>query len=137
MSAKFKTMLASGNTLRLQRCDSCGQVNYPVRELCGGCLGDSLTWQSVDDRGTVQTLTALHYPLEKNFSSHLPWRIASVKLDAGPVAFAHLQLGIDCEARVRVSIVQDEIGNSVLVATGENESANQWLRFINFTEITP
>jgi hypothetical protein len=53
------------------------------------------------------------------------------------VAFAQLQLGIDCEARVRVSIVQDEIGNAVLVATGENESANQWLRSINFTEITP
>jgi uncharacterized OB-fold protein len=136
MFAKFKTMLPSASALHLQCCDSCGQVNYPVRELCEKCLGDSLTWQSVDDGGTVQSLTALHYPLENNFSQHLPWRIASVKLDAGPVAFAHLQLGVDCEARVRISIAQDEMGNSVLVATGKNESANQWLRSINFTEIT-
>lgn len=136
MSAKFNTALPATNGLCLQCCNKCGQVNYPVRELCGNCLGDSLVWKSVENGGTVHSLTALHYPLEKNFSRHLPWRIASVKLDAGPVAFAHLQPGIECEARVTLSIAQDEIGNCVLVATGENESASQWLRSINFTEIT-
>ena len=91
MSAKFDTALPSVNGLSLQHCSKCRHINYPVRELCGNCLADSLVWQSVDGAGTVQSLTALHYPLEKNFSHHLPWRIASVKLDAGPVAFAHLQ----------------------------------------------
>jgi uncharacterized OB-fold protein len=136
MSAKFNTTLPCTNGLSLPCCNKCAQVNYPVRELCGKCLGDSLTWRSVEDGGTVQSLTALHYPLEKNFSQHMPWRIASVKLDAGPVAFAHLQPGIGCEERVTISIAQDEIGNCVLVATGEQESAKQWLRSINFTEIT-
>jgi uncharacterized OB-fold protein len=136
MPAKFNTVLPSVNGLSLQQCSKCGHISYPVRELCGNCLADSLVWQSVDGGGTVQSVTALHYPLETNFSRQLPWRIASVKLDAGPVAFAHLQPGIECKARVTLSIAQDEMDNNVLVATGENESASQWLTPIKFTEIT-
>jgi uncharacterized OB-fold protein len=136
MSAKFDTALPSTKGLCLQCCNKCGQVNYPVRELCGNCLGDSLVWQNAEGGGTVQSLTALHYPLEDNFSGHLPWRIASIKLDAGPVAFAHLQPGIECKARVTLSIAQDEFGNRILVATGENETASQWFTAIKFTEIT-
>lgn len=136
MSATFNTELPAVNGLSLQHCGKCGHVNYPVRELCGNCLADSLAWQSVADGGTVQSITALHYPLETNFSQQLPWRIASIKLDAGPVAFAHLQPGIESKARVTLSIAQDEIGNRVLVATGENESASPWLTAIKLTEIT-
>jgi uncharacterized OB-fold protein len=136
MSAKFNTALPSVKGLSLQHCSNCEHINYPVRELCGNCLADSLVWQSVDGGATVQSVTALHYPLETNFSGQLPWRIASVKLDVGPVAFAHLQPGLECKARVTLSIAQDEIGNHVLVATGEHESASQWLTAIKFTEIT-
>lgn len=136
MSAIFNTALPASKGLNLQHCSKCGQVNYPVRELCGKCLGDSLVWQDADGVGTVQSVTALHYPLETNFSRQLPWRIASVKLDVGPVAFAHLQPDIECTARVTLSIVQDEVGNRVLVATADKETARQWLSAIKFTEIT-
>lgn len=136
MSATFNTGLPCAKGLSLQQCSKCGHINYPVRELCGKCLGDSLAWQSADGGGTVQSVTALHYPLEKNFSRQLPWRIASIKLDVGPVAFAHLQPGIECKARITLSIAEDEMGNRVLVATGDDESASQWLTAIQYTETT-
>ncbi len=135
MPATFNTALPSVNGLCLQHCSKCGHINYPVRELCGKCLGDSLVWQNVDGGGTVQSVTALHYPLEQNFSAQLPWRIASVKLDVGPVAFAHLQPDSVCGARITLSIAQDEAGNNVLVAKGDKDSASEWLSAIKYTEI--
>lgn len=122
--------------MQLQVCSDCKQVNYPSRELCGCCLADALRWQTVEDAGTVQTLTELHYSLEPDYAAHLPWVVASVKLDCGPIAFAHLQPGLDINARVTLRIVADSNGNRMLVALGaDNSGAAAWLEKIKFNEV--
>jgi len=136
MPAIFDTGLPAASGLQLQCCSQCQQVNYPARELCGNCLGDTLAWQPASGIGTVQSLSDLHYPMEQNFAQHLPWRIASVKLDIGPVIFTHLQPGVKCGDKVELLIVEDETGNRVLVAIGDDKTAAQWLQDVHFKEIT-
>ncbi len=67
-------------------CQDCGQVLYPLRENCSCCLCASVNWEVIDNRATVVTSTSLNHSLEPRFRDQLPWYIASVRLDAGPVA---------------------------------------------------
>jgi uncharacterized OB-fold protein len=126
MAGHFDTRLPATQRLALQVCDECGSVNYPPRELCGACLADALQWRAVADTGVVQSLTELHYSLEPHYAARLPWRIASVHLDCGPVVFAHLQPGVAIGDRVAVRPLQDDGGSRMLVATAGADAANEW-----------
>lgn len=130
MPVKFQTGLPATGPLQLQVCGECGKVNYPSRELCGSCLADALQWRPVADSGVVQTLTELHYSLEPGYAAHLPWPIASVRLDCGPVAFAHLQPGLDLGTRVTLRIVADGNGNHMLAALSADGPDTTWLERI-------
>jgi uncharacterized OB-fold protein len=133
MPVQFRTGLPATGALQLQVCGNCGAVNYPSRELCGHCLADALRWQPVADGGVVQTLTELHYSLEPAYAAQLPWPVASVKLDCGPIAFAHLQPGLAVSSRVTVRILADDSGNNMLVAHAANDAATAaWLEKIQF-----
>jgi uncharacterized OB-fold protein len=137
---QFTTGLPTPGALHLQQCGECGQASYPARELCGHCLADKLQWQPVADTGIVQSITELQYSLEPAFTTHLPWAVASIKLDCGPVALAHLAPGIAISNPVMLKIIQDEAGNNMLVALGRDdvaqEAATSWLAEVQFKEIS-
>ena len=137
--AQFQTGLPASATLSLQQCSECGQVNYPARELCGNCLADALQWRPVKDTGAVQSITELQYSLEQAYTAHLPWHVASIQLDCGPTALAHLVPGIAIGSPVQLKVVQDEQGNRMLLALGGDDAAQQaatnWLTEVQFTEI--
>lgn len=135
MSTTFETGLPATGELQLQVCNACGHVNYPSRELCGACLADELGWQVVNGQGTVQSLTELHYSLEEDYAQSLPWRVASVRLDCGPVALAHLGPSAVLQERVTLRVISDPHGNLMLVALGESPGENDaWLKTVNFRE---
>ena len=119
----------------MQVCGDCGHVNYPPRELCGACLADGLGWQLVNSQGTVQSLTELQYSLEEDYARSLPWRVASVKLDCGPIALAHLGPSAVVQDRVTLRVMSDPHGNLMLVALGESQGeTDAWLETVNFQE---
>jgi len=138
--AIFQTGLPTSSTLSLQQCSKCGQVNYPARELCGNCLADALQWRPVKDTGTVQSITELQYSLEQTYTAHLPWSIASIQLDCGPVVLAHLVPGIAIDSPVMLKVIQDEQGNRMLLALGSDDAArhcaDSWLAEVQFREIS-
>jgi uncharacterized OB-fold protein len=139
MSTVFNTGLPAGARLTLQCCRQCGLVNYPVRELCGNCLADELHWQPVAASGVIQSLVQLHYSLEPGFAAHLPWTVASVRLDCGPVVLAHLQPGPGSGDTIELRVVRDGSGNHMLVALGTDTPSQQaaagWLASIDFEEV--
>jgi uncharacterized OB-fold protein len=133
----FNTGLPANPTLTLQRCGECGQVNYPPRELCGGCLADALSWQPVDDNGTVQSLSELHYSLEPRYAEKLPWAIASVRLACGPIVISHLLPGVAVGTEVRLRPVVDTAGTVMLLAAGRDSdrALSNWLAATDFREV--
>jgi uncharacterized OB-fold protein len=140
MGTLFETGLPASGTLTLQCCGQCRQVNYPPRELCGNCLADDLQWQPVVDTGIVQSQAQLHYSLEPAYTSHMPWTVASIKLDCGPVVLAHLQPGIATGAAVKLRVIQDGAGNRMLMATGTDPDTQQasinWMSTVDFKEVS-
>lgn len=115
------TEAAGRDEFCLQVCADCQSLQYPPREICRQCLGDELVWQAVDPAGTVQSWTRLHASGNDFFRDHLPWLTGSIKLQCGPVVFAHLTA--DCAKTgtgVRIVNRLDRSGQAVLIAIPEN-----------------
>lgn len=108
-------------TLTLQRCDHCGTVQYPPREICTHCLSDALTLGPVDNRGRLLATSELHHSLEAAYRQQLPWPLATVLLDCGVRVLAHNPQGCTAGTRVSVATQADPQAGTLLVATAADE----------------
>lgn len=114
---------AQGSGLQLQVCNDCGQVQYPPREACGHCLSARLPWREQPGGGTLIAQTTLRHSNHLYFKERLPWRIGTIRLDAGPTVMAFLTESVTrTQGRVRVSLRLDRAGEAVLVGQPEEET---------------
>ena len=107
---------ANGEGLELQQCDACGAVQWPPRDVCGACWSDALQWREVSASGALIATTMLHVSMEPFFRERLPWRVGTVRLDAGPVAYAHVHERAKDGEKVRMESHRDFKGRGVLIA---------------------
>jgi uncharacterized OB-fold protein len=114
---RFAQAAASGR-LCLPVCENCGTCQYPVRDTCWRCLSCCIEDREIDGAGAVVATTVLHRSNDPQFSSSLPLRIASVRLDAGPVVLAFLP-DEPSSGRVTVTAGCDAAGVPVLTAQAE------------------
>jgi len=119
----FTTAAAEGR-FRLQKCASCEFVCYPPSEICPKCWSMHLSWVDMPEGGTLITESTLRTSINTYFSERLPWRIGSVRLDAGPVVLAHVHGDVPERARVRMIARTDKSGQGVLMALPEKETPN-------------
>jgi len=107
---------AAEGRFALQVCGACGAVQYPPRDACHACLSVDLHWRDIACGGTVIAETRIHASPDPYFRERLPWRMGSVKLEAGPVALAHLHGEVGRGDAVRLELRLDRAGQGVLVA---------------------
>lgn len=113
---------AARGTLRLQHCAVCGHVAYPPRDACPSCLSLRLDWQDTPGGGEALAETIVHTTPDTYFRERMPWRVGTVRLDAGPMLMAHLHGDVPVPGRVRVASFLDKSGNAVLMALPEAET---------------
>lgn len=122
------TRAAAEGVFEMQVCAECETVQYPPREVCGHCLSEHLAWKPVNNRGTLIASTTLRHSNDLYFRERLPWRVGTVKMDAGPSVVAHVHE--DCAepgtdgSRVRLTLKLDRSGQAVLHALPEKDSPN-------------
>lgn len=124
-AASGLTTAAQQGHFALQVCSACHTVQYPPRDVCCQCLQDDLPWQIVPTGATVVACTTLHHSNEPYFQAQLPWRIATVKLDCGPVAIAHLKDNLQTGDRAELSLELDPAQVGVLVANAFSPTPSQ------------
>ena len=119
------TAAAAEGRFELQVCDDCGQVQYPPREACCGCLSAALSWRSQDGKGMLLAETTLHHSNDLFFRERLPWRLGLVQLETGPIVVAHLHT--DCSnapTAVCVGARLDKAGHAALIAFPSEDVPN-------------
>jgi NAD(P)-dependent dehydrogenase (short-subunit alcohol dehydrogenase family)/uncharacterized OB-fold protein len=119
----FTTAAAEGR-FRLQKCAACAHVCYPPREACPKCWCSDLPWTDMPEGGTLLTESTLRTSFNAWFRERMPWRIGTIKLDAGPVVLAHIHGAVAERARVRMIARTDKSGQGVLMALPEKETPN-------------
>jgi uncharacterized OB-fold protein len=71
--------------LRLQRCMPCGHVRYPVSTVCPRCLSGAAGWARMSGRATVLSYTVFERAYHEAWKDRVPYVVALVELDEGPV----------------------------------------------------
>lgn len=114
-AAKALAVRAGLGVFSLQVCTKCEQVTYPPRDRCPHCWS-ILTFRPVHNGAMIEAETTIRASTDLFFKEHLPWRIGTAKLDAGPMAIVHLHGNVQQGDRVRMQLMLDRAGNPALFA---------------------
>lgn len=94
-----------------QRCDSCHRALFPLRQVCTGCSGESLSLEAASGKGTVYSFTTQHRPSHPFFAEDVPYTLVLADLPEGIRIFAnlHADSGGDIAVGSAVEAVFDDI----------------------------
>jgi hypothetical protein len=86
--------------LRLQKCSSCGAVQFYPRAYCTTCRSADLRWQPASGDGLVYSYTVVRRAPSKALQEHAPYVLAVVELAEGPRVMTNI---VGCDpADVRI-----------------------------------
>ncbi|MFY9585990.1 MAG: OB-fold domain-containing protein [Actinomycetota bacterium] len=71
--------------LRVQTCKACGHKQMPWGPCCTSCLSQDLGSQVASGRGRVFSFTIVRQAIHPTFSAQVPYVIADIELDEGPI----------------------------------------------------
>lgn len=100
---------ASKGELRMQKCQSCGHIRFPIGPVCTACLSDKSDWVRMSGHGTVLSHLVFHRAYSPAWKDHVPYSVVMVQLPEGPRMFTDI---VDPE---REYIDQDLVGRTVEV----------------------
>lgn len=89
LSLPFWDMARQG-VLGLQRCTTCGALHFPASPVCPECLSDRQEWIASSGRGTLYSWCRFHKPYWDSVAPAMPYLVAMVRLDEGPVLITRL-----------------------------------------------
>lgn len=87
-SKEFFEACARGELL-IQECPSCGHRQHYPRAWCTEC-GQEPVWLTTAGTGTVNTYTVVRQHGQEPFRSELPYVVAMVELDEGPLVMGNI-----------------------------------------------
>ncbi len=76
--------------LRMQQCDACGHIRFPINEVCPRCLAREHHWQALSGRGTVFAYVVFHQVYDPAFAADVPYNVALVQLAEGPRMYSNV-----------------------------------------------
>ena len=89
LSAPFWAAGLAG-TLRLQQCESCAHVRFPLDPICPRCLWPEYRWTALTGRGKVQTFVRFQRAYDATWEDRVPYVVALIELDEGPVMISNV-----------------------------------------------
>jgi uncharacterized OB-fold protein len=107
----FWDALADGRLVST-RCDDCGTVSFPPRNLCRACWSRRVSWIELASAGRLYSFTRVHV-VPRAFAADAPYAIGIIDLDGGPRLMCRV-LGepsaSDLDAAVRMLVLRYDDG---------------------------
>lgn len=77
-------------SLRLQKCRECAHIRFPLDPICPRCLSAEHEWAPLSGRGRVQTFIRFQRAYDPSWESRVPYVVALIELDEGPVMISNV-----------------------------------------------
>ncbi len=103
--------------IAMQQCPSCGYVRWPAARSCPECLALGGDWTNLSGRGQIWSFAVYEKPLDPAFADLVPYAVALIRLDEGPMIYARMLDPPDrlaCDGRV--SAVHEHLPEGVSLA---------------------
>lgn len=81
--------------LLIQRCSECGTHQFYPRIFCTSCSSRAVEWVRASGHGKVLTWTVVHRAVSEAYAADVPYTIALVELQEGPVMMSKVS---SCES---------------------------------------
>ena len=85
---------ASKGTLTVPVCRACGQTFWHPRPCCPHCGSEDVNWRRSRGKGVIHTFTVVRQSSDAFFKSKVPYVVAMVLLDDGPMLMSNL---VECD----------------------------------------
>ena len=118
------TAAAAEGRFALQVCLDCNTAIYPPRDACPSCLSARIPFRDVQHGGVLVAETTVQTSTDPYFRERTPWRVGTVKLDAGPSIVAHLHGDTLEGQRVRMEFKLDRSGSAAALALPDKDTPN-------------
>lgn len=115
VNAPFWEGTARGE-LRVKHCNACGTRFRFTTEWCPRCWSEDVETKVTNGLGTIVACTAVHLAPYPAYADDVPYVVALVKLDDGPIMMSNI---VGCDPAVprvdmRVSVTFEERGGVAL-----------------------
>jgi len=99
----------------IQRCPTDGECYWPA-SVCHSCGSDDLEWVEAVGRGIVYTFTVYHRPFLREWQKDLPYNVAVIELEEGPITFGNVVSirNEDIQIGMPVEVVFEQEGDATL-----------------------
>ena len=74
---------AKRHQLVVQRCEQCGTLRFPAREICSNCLSREAAWVPASGTGEIFSYNVMHQVYHPGFADEVPYAVVVVKLKDG------------------------------------------------------
>ncbi len=74
---------ARAGRLMVQKCDGCGKLRFPARDLCSACNSTASRWVPVSGRGEIFSFNIMHQIYHPGFAGEVPYAVVIVELEEG------------------------------------------------------
>jgi uncharacterized OB-fold protein len=98
--------------LVLPQCRRCGHVWFPPYANCPACFGRDIGWQPASGRGEVFAFTVFHRPYLGAFAEDIPYHVALVRLEEGPMMYGNV-VGGQVGVGLAVEVVFDDVAPGI------------------------
>jgi uncharacterized OB-fold protein len=95
----------------MQRCAGCGALRWPPKPICPTCLraGAAEDWTEIADTGEIWSFAVYHRAFHPSLADRLPYNVAYIKLDAGPMFISNVMGANDLAIGARVKACYDDV----------------------------
>ena len=104
----------ASHRLIFQQCGSCGHIRWPASVICPECSSFDFAWTECKGAGKIYSFVVFRRAFHPSFETRLPYVVASVALDEGPVLLTSIigceEEAVACDMRVRAVFVETETG---------------------------
>ncbi len=70
--------------LRMQKCQQCGYVRFPISTVCPKCSAMEFEWALLSGKGRVYSFTTYRVAYHPAFKDDIPYVVAIIQLTEGP-----------------------------------------------------
>jgi uncharacterized OB-fold protein len=105
---------AKRHELMIYKCANCGAYYNPPTN-CVACYNPQMTWVKASGKGKIYTFIVYHMPYHPKWKDHIPYNVAWIQLDEGPLMMTNIvgckneELFIGMPVEVVFDDVDDEI----------------------------
>ena len=101
--------------LRMQKCEGCGHIRFPVSILCPKCHSMDAVWTKLSGKGKVFSYIVFRVPYLESYKDDIPYTVAIIQLEEGPRMESNLIVPDleDIRIDMPVKIFFDDVTNEV------------------------